>query len=224
MDGIHDMGGMQGFGDAVWPGSEAPVHHAWELRVFALNMLSEFQGLEGDDLGFRERIESMPAEQYLESSYYEKWLWRVEQAMIAGGAIRRDEVDAWMERLRGGEEPPTSSDPALVMRALDELRKPYPLPAAANPRFAVGDRVRVRRMRPAGHNRCPRYARGASGVVDSIQGEDRLPDGSGGRAREAVYGVAFSSDELWGPSEEGTWAVLIDLWESYLEPEGGAHE
>ena len=224
MDGIHDMGGMQGFGPAVWPGSEAPIHEAWELRVFALNMLSGLQGLEGDGLGFRERIETMPAQRYLESSYYERWLWRVEGALIDGGTIEAGEIEAWMERLRGGEPPPASSDPALVTRALDELRKPYPLPAATGPGFAVGDRVRVRRMRPAGHNRCPRYVRGASGVVDSIQGQDHLPDGTGGGASEAVYGVAFSSDELWGPGEEATWTVLIDLWESYLEPEEDGHE
>jgi len=224
MDGIHDMGGMQGFGDAVWPGSEAAVHHPWELRVFALNMLSGLQGLEGGDLGFRDRIESMPADQYLESSYYERWLWRVEQAMIAGGTIEPNAVEEWMERLRRGEEPPASSDPSLATRAIEELRKPYPLAPAADPRFAVGDRIRVRRMRPKGHTRCPRYVRGASGVVDRIQGEDHLPEGGGGGARETVYGVAFSSRELWGASEEDTWTVLIDLWESYLEPEGGAHE
>ena len=218
MDGIHDMGGMQGFGQVVADGSEAATHHPWELRVFALNMLAEMQGLEAG-LGFRERIESMPARQYLESSYFERWLWRVEGALLDGGTIQPGEVEAWMERLRGGEAPPTSSDPALAEKALDGLRTPYPLPAATDPRFAVGDAVRVRRMRPAGHNRCPRYVRGAPGVVDSVQGEDHLPDGSGGGTRQAVYGVAFSSEVLWGPSEEGTWIVLIDLWESYLEPE-----
>ena len=219
MDGIHDMGGMQGFGAAVWPGSEAAIHHPWELRVFALNMLSQFQDLEGGP-GFRLRIESMPADRYLESTYYERWLWRVEQDMLARGTIAPDQVEAWMDRLRAGEEPPRSSDPALVSKAIDELRRPYPIPPASNPRFAVGDRVRVRRMRPVGHTRCPRYVRGASGVIHRIAGEDRLPEGGDPGAREAVYGVSFSSTELWGPNEEPPWTVRIDLWESYLRREG----
>jgi nitrile hydratase subunit beta len=223
MDGIHDMGGMQGFGEAVSAGSEAPFHGAWELRVFALNMLSQFQDLEGGP-GFRARIESMPAEQYLESSYYERWLWRVEQDLLAGGAIEPGEVEGWMDRLRDGEEAPTSSDLALATRALDELRAPYPLPPATNPRFTAGDRIRVQRMRPGGHTRCPRYVRGASGVVNRIQGEDRVPGGADGGPRQAVYSVAFSSPELWGPGDERAWTVLIDLWESYLEAEEDDHE
>jgi nitrile hydratase subunit beta len=35
---------------------------------------------------------------------------------------------------------------------------------------------------------------------------------------EPVYSVAFSSKELWGPSDEPVWRVSLDLWDSYLEP------
>ena len=42
-------------------------------------------------------------------------------------------------------------------------RAATPLPPAAAPRFGPGERVRVRRMRPEGHTRCPRYVRGAIG-------------------------------------------------------------
>jgi nitrile hydratase subunit beta len=89
------------------------------------------------------------------------------------------------------------------------------------PRFGPGDRVRVRRMHPDGHTRCPRYVRGAVGVVERVQGTDRLPD----RAiyglptePEPVYAVAFGSQDLWGESDEPPWTVLLDLFDSYLEP------
>jgi len=222
MDGIHDMGGMQGFGPAVWPGSEAPIHDAWELRVFAVAMLTGTEGLTGGS-GLRATIETMPAQRYLAASYYERWLWATEQGLLAKGTIARGEVDAWIDRLRAGEPVPTASNGDQRARVLDELRAPYTLPAAEHPRFAAGDRVRVRRMRPEGHNRCPRYVRGARGLVERIQGEDHAPGTEGG-PREAVYGVAFASSELWGPSEEEPWTLLIDLWESYLEPEGGEHD
>ena len=217
MDGVHDMGGMQGFGIAVWPGSEAPIHDAWELRVFALAMTCGTEGLTGEP-GLRATIETMPAERYLASGYYERWLWATEQGLLAKGTIAPGEIDAWVERIRAGESVPVTYDSVRRTRVLDDLRAPYPFPEAARPRFASGDRVRVRRMRPTGHNRCPRYVRGASGVVERVQGEDHLPGAPSGGPREAVYGVAFASEELWGANAERAWTVRIDLWESYLEP------
>jgi nitrile hydratase subunit beta len=78
--------------------------------------------------------------------------------------------------------------------------------------------VRVRRMRPAGHTRCPRYVRGATGVVEAIRGNDPLPDiGPYKGPVQPVYAVAFDSEALFGPSEEGRWTVLLDLFEDYLE-------
>jgi nitrile hydratase len=75
-------------------------------------------------------------------------------------------------------------------------------------------------MRPAGHTRCPRYVRGALGVVERVRGVEELPDlavyGKDAPV-EAVYAVAFRSDELWGRGEEPPWTVALDLWESYLE-------
>lgn len=76
-------------------------------------------------------------------------------------------------------------------------------------------------MRPRGHTRCPRYVRGIAGVVERIQGEDFLPDIANYEPDapvEPVYSVAFRSVDLWGPGEEAPFTVLLDLWESYLEP------
>jgi nitrile hydratase len=88
-------------------------------------------------------------------------------------------------------------------------------------RFAPEQHVRVKRMHPPGHTRCPRYARGAVGVVERVRGADRLPDRAvyGEKVDpEPVYSVVFSSKELWGSSEEPPWTVALDMWESYLEP------
>jgi hypothetical protein len=35
---------------------------------------------------------------------------------------------------------------------------------------------------------------------------------------EPVYAVAFASQELWGGSDEPPWTVLLDLFDTYLEP------
>jgi nitrile hydratase subunit beta len=219
MDGIHDLGGMHGFGAVVTPGGEAPYHQRWEPRVFALHVLTGLEHL-GARPGGRATREQMDPASYLEASYYERWLWSAEQGLLRKGTIAPGEVEAMMERLAGGEPEPRRSDPDQAARAVASLREVVPLRPVERARFAPGQRVRVRRMRPAGHTRCPRYVRGAVGVVEHIRGADPLPDLAAygeDAAPEPVYAVAFRSDELWGRGDEPTWTVMLDLWESYLE-------
>jgi nitrile hydratase subunit beta len=219
MDGIHDLGGMHGFGAVVTPGSEAPYHERWEARVFAVHALVSGAGLTARPGGRATREEMDPAH-YLAASYYERWLWSAEQGLLRKGTIQPGEVDRMMERLADGEPEPRRDDPALAELVLAELRRAEPAESAGTARFAPGDRVRVRRMRPAGHTCCPRYVRGASGVVERVHLADRLPDLAVYGKRpppEPVYAVAFSSEALWGRSGEPPCTVSVDLWESYLE-------
>jgi nitrile hydratase beta subunit len=223
MDGVHDMGGMHGFGEVVQPGGELVFHQDWEPRVFALHMLIADERL-GAGPGGRATREEMDPADYLAASYYERWLWSAERRLERAGTIVAGEVEGMMRRLSGGEPAPTSAETDMAARVVAELGTRHPMrPADARAvRFAVGERVRVRRMHPAGHTRCPRYARGAAGEVRGVRGLDRLPDRAvyGEPAEpEPVYSIAFSSAELWGPGEDAAWTVRLDLWESYLEAE-----
>jgi nitrile hydratase beta subunit len=211
------MGGMHGFGPVVVPGSDAAYHERWEPRIWALSLLI---GIEKLGHGSRRAIrEEMPPEKYLHATYYERWLWSAEQSLLRKGTIAEGEVDAWVERLRAGEETAVHDDPDQARRAVTALAHPRPLAEADGHRFAVGDAVRVKRMRPAGHTRCPRYVRGTRGTVERMQGIDSFPDiGPYQGPPETVYGVAFRSDDLFGASEERSWTVMLDLYESYLEP------
>jgi nitrile hydratase subunit beta len=211
------MGGMHGFGAVVTPGSDRVAGQPWELRVFAISTLVGIEGL-GTGSGRAIREEMDPAT-YLAAGYYERWLWSTEQRLLRRGTIAEDEVDAWVERLRTGETAPRRDDPAAAEAAVAATDIAEPLGGAAATRFSPGDRVRVRRMRPAGHTRCPRYVRGVVGVVDAVRGVDAFPDiGPYEGPEEPVYAVAFSSDDLFGPSEEGRWTVMLDLFETYLTP------
>ena len=214
------MGGMHGFGAVVRPGDELPYHERWEPRVFALQTLVSVEGL-GAGPGGRATREEMDPAHYLAASYYERWLWSAEQRLLRKGTIAPGDVERMIERLRGGEEPPSRADPAMAERVRAAISVPRPFaPPPDSARFAPGDRVRVKRMRPRGHTRCPRYVRGVAGTVERVQGADRLPDRAvyGERAEpEPVYSVAFSSEDLWGRGEGPPWTVLLDLWESYLE-------
>jgi nitrile hydratase len=216
VDGVHDMGGMHGFGAVVTPGSEDAYHERWEPRVFALSTLVGIERLgQGSGRAIREEME--PAH-YLAASYYERWLWSIERRLERKGTITFGEVDRWVERLRGGEPAPRHSDAAQAARAVETIGRTDELGHLGETRFSGGDRVRVRRMRPAGHTRCPRYVRGVEGIVEALRGTDRFPDiGPYEGPPEPVYSVCFASDDLFGASEEGCWHVLLDLFESYLE-------
>lgn len=221
MDGVHDMGGMHGFGSVVEPGHELTYHEGWEPRVFAIQMLVGLEGL-GAGPGGRAVREEMDPARYLAASYYERWLYSAEQRLLRKGTIAPGDVEAVMERLRGGEAMPQHHSAQMAERMLEFLRTRMPMdPPPEQARFGPGQWVRVNRMHPSGHTRCPRYVRGAVGVVEAVRGADRLPDRAvyGEKVDpEPVYSVAFSSEELWGPGDEPAWTVSVDLWDSYLEP------
>ena len=212
------MGGMHGFGAVVTPGSDRVADHPWELRVFAISTLVGLERLgEGSGRAIREEMD--PAA-YLAAGYYERWLWSTEQRLLRRGTIDLEEIDAWVARLRSGEPAPRREDPAAAARVVAATDEEPGLGVAETTRFAPGDRVRVRRMRPSGHTRCPRYVRGAVGAVAAVRGSDALPDiGPYEGPAEPVYSVSFVSDDLFGPADEGCWTVSLDLFESYLEPE-----
>ena len=211
------MGGMTGFGRVVEPGSAAPYHERWEPRVFAMWAITAAEGL-GAGSG-RILREKMPPEEYLRASYYERWQWSNERRLLAKGSIVEGEVDAWAERLRGGEAASQHADPSQAARVLGIVRTATEeLAPAGATRFAAGDRVRVRTFDPEGHTRCPRYVRGAEGVVTGARGRYALPDeGPRHGEIEPVYAVSFRSDDLFGETDEPSWTVILDLHESYLE-------
>jgi nitrile hydratase subunit beta len=216
-DGIHDLGGMQGFGAVVAPGDEEPYHERWEPRVFAMALLLGLERLTGES-GRRVR-ERMPADEYLRASYYERWQWSNERRLEDRGTIAAGDVDRWVERLGAGEDAPRYDDADQAARARAAILTAGREERAAEARFGAGDRVRVRRMRPVGHTRCPRYVRGAMGRVDRLQCVEPLPDDGPDRGvPQPVYAVVFPSEELFGRTGEPRWTVRLDLYEPYLEP------
>jgi hypothetical protein len=72
LEGIHDLGGLQGFGRVER--DEASFHADWERRVFAINLLA---GLANVD-AFRHAIERLDPLTYLSAGYYGRWLGAAE--------------------------------------------------------------------------------------------------------------------------------------------------
>ena len=212
MDGAHDMGGMHGWGSvaALVETDEPTFHERWEGRTFGLMMNTG--GLRSG--GVRPNIEAMPPAAYLAASYYERWAFSMERGLVLAGTLTTTDID---ERTAHPTEVEPTANPARAASLVRALTTP-PREAVVEviPRFAVGERVTVRRMAPAHHHRCPRYVRGVSGTVTAMHGGWPLPHTLGAGEAEAVYTVAFVMRDLWGDdAEPGT--LFIDLWESYLE-------
>jgi len=207
MDGIHDLGGMSGFGAVEVERDEPVFHEPWEARAYVLNALGLAVLRAYNVHEYRHAVERMDPAHYLAASYYERWLTAVASLFVEKGVVARDEL----ERRAGGRFP-LARPPASVA--------PRPGPEDAAPRFAIGDTVRVRDVHARGHTRAPRYVRGRQGAVVRIAPRYPLPDvaGHGHRAhREHTYQVEFAAAELWTDGAGIGESVVVDLWESYLE-------
>jgi nitrile hydratase beta subunit len=207
VDGIHDLGGMQGLGSVDHSPAEAVFRHRWEAVARAL--LAVVAGaVEASGGEFRHSIERMEPGHYLTSSYYEHWLTAAATLAVEHGLVTGSELEA-----RAGGRFPLSG-PVVAPPVVDAG------PDVGTPRFGVGDRVRVRERHPPGHTRCPGYVRGKAGTVARLDGIYSVPDIEAhgtARRREPTYSVRFDAAELWGDGQRGV-LVHVDLWDSYLEP------
>jgi len=206
VDGIHDLGGMQGFGAVAHSPAEPVFHEPWEAVARALLMLVA-DAVQASGGEFRHSIERMDPGHYLTSGYYEHWLTAAATLAVEHGLITRSELEAAAGR------PFPLSGPVTAPPVLDAG------PDVAEPRFAAGDLVRVREWHPPGHTRCPRYVRGKTGIVTRVDGIYSVPDVEAhgtARRHEPTYSVRFDAEELWRDGQSGVF-VHVDLWDSYLE-------
>ena len=202
MDGMHDLGGKQGFGP-VRHVPAAPAFHAdWERRVNALYSLAVRRGIFNMD-EYRHAIERMEPRHYLSAGYYERTLTSLATLCVEKGIVTRAEL----EQRAGGAF-------ALALPAA-----PGRTNVAPRVRFAVGEHVRVRTDLVAGHVRMPAYIRGKSGVVVGESPAYPFPDAHAhgvAAEDEPTYDVRFDALELWPDAAEPAF-VHVGVFQSYLE-------
>jgi nitrile hydratase len=201
MDGVHDLGGKQGFGPVRFA-SNAPVFHAdWEPNVNALYGLCVRKGVFNMD-EYRHAIERMDPRHYLSASYYERSLTGMASLLVEKGLTTLDEL----QRLAGGRFPLASALGAGRANIADRTS------------FKPGDTVRVRSDYVSGHVRMPAYIRGKCGIVVSVSPAYPFPDAHahGVPAQdEPTYDVRFSAEELWPGSSDAA-MIHVGVFESYL--------
>ena len=201
MDGMHDLGGKQGFGPVRHEPEAAVFHEAWEKRANALYSLAVKHGLFNMD-EYRHAIERMEPRHYLSASYYERSLTSLASLLVEKGVVTLEEL----ERRAGGAVPVAL--PSAPGRA-----------NVSSDRFLPGDRVRVKTDLVPGHVRMPAYVRGKVGVVVSESPAYPFPDAHAhgiAAEDEPTFDVRFDAADLW-PTAADAAAVHVGIFRSYLE-------
>jgi nitrile hydratase beta subunit len=221
MDGVHDVGGMDGLGPVGYTREEPVFDNDWERRVFVMSFPAMALGRNLD--AFRHGIERMHPVDYLSTPYYAHWLHSIERGLIESGVCT---VEEFQERVRRyAEDPgarvPQRSDPPAAERLAGFMRIGAPARRELDdpPAFSVGDPVLVRNLHPAGHTRLAGYLRGKRGRIEAAHGAFVFPDTNAhglGEQPQHVYTVSFQADEVWGPDADPHVLNHFDMWEPYL--------
>jgi nitrile hydratase len=209
MDGIHDLGGMQGFGPVPHKNNSLtydPVFHEdWEHLAYSLLFLAaaELKTFSVDEL--RHAIERMDARSYFGSPYYDRIVIGTATLLVEYGVLTKEELDKHL-----------GAKFALAKPYFSEGRQTR----AGRTPFEVGDVVQVRDEFVPGHIRMPGYVRGKQGtILHRTTVKWPFPDsiGHGKPAlNESTYHVRFKVKDLWGDAADDGF-VVVDLFEGYLD-------
>ena len=217
MNGVHDMGGMDGFGKVEVEEHEPPFHQTWEGRVLAMQRAMGYAGAwHIDDSRYAQ--ETLPPQTYLAVSYYQRWELAMEKNLLLRGYVTEAELKA------GHSLGPTKPLPRKLTKDVVDAgmtRNSFFHQQQGPARFKPGDRVRTRNINPLTHTRLPRYARDKVGTVELIHGCHAYPDSVAtdrGDDPQWLYTVVFDGREIWGPDTDPTLTISIDAFEPYLEP------
>ena len=219
MDGIHDLGGKQGFGAVETQTPKDAFEARWQASVFAMVRALSAAGITKNTDQFRHAIERIDPISYLSDGYYGRWLGGVETLLVEAGAISQAEIDAKMAELGYTVSERVAARPAdaaefdadsLLPGARRELNEPA--------KFAVGDWVITNAQGWSGHTRLPAYARGKRGQISAVHGGWVFPDDNAhGRGTVAhLYTVCFARDTLFNDETTAGDQLSLDLFEPYL--------
>lgn len=215
MDGIHDMGGKQGYGPIVVAEPNEAFHHAWEGRMWAISRNCAAKDWTIDWWRHvRERID--PAD-YLTRPYFDQWMQTSSAAFILSGVFTLDEVISGHTNLKETEA--EKQDIPAALKANQRSCRNFEAPATAPAVFNVGDRVTTVAYSSSHHSRLPQYARHQSGIIHAYRGSHLFADSGAKGVHEGqhLYTVGFNAREMWGPNANPNDTTYLDLWESYFE-------
>ncbi len=224
MTRVHDMGGRFGDGPVNPEPEDAPVFaEDWHGRALAVTLAAGFLGQWNIDVSRHARERLSPTD-YARFSYYEKWMSGLADLLVEKGVLTLDDLRG----VDGDGVHPLTERTLMADAVAGALAKggPADRPSNVEVRFQTGQAVRTlghsaNRLVDGGHTRLPIYAAGATGRILRLHGTHVLPDSNAhglGEAPEPLYAVVFPASELWANPEHPADEVVLDLWQSYLEP------
>jgi hypothetical protein len=199
MDGMHDLGGKQGFGKINY--HPAPHNETWEPLARALSALAVKNHIYNMD-EYRHAIERMAPVHYLSAPYYERVLTAAATLLVEKGIVTAKELE---DRVVGTFP---------LSKPIGPGRQNAPAQT-----FAIGETVRVKNEFVSGHVRMPGYIRGKQGVVVGKSPPYPFPDAAAHNMQvteEPTYDVRFRSTELWPDSADEAF-IHVGVFQSYLE-------
>jgi nitrile hydratase subunit beta len=202
MDGVHDLGGKQGFGRVQYSQDAQVFHALWEKKANCLYGHAVRLGIFNMD-EYRHAIERMEPRFYMSAGYYERTLTSLASLLVEKQLLSRDELN----RRAGGIVP--LALPTAAGRSNNAIRQS----------FKPGDKVQVLNEFVPGHVRLPAYIRGKIGVVVAISPAYPFPDAHAHGVHatdEPTYDVRFDSHDLWGADCDAA-KVHVGVFESYLQ-------
>lgn len=224
MTRVHDMGGRFGDGRVIPDAPDAPLFAAdWHARALALTLACGALGQWNIDIS-RHARERLSPQDYTGFSYYEKWIAALADLLVERGVLSAADLT--------GQGDDTVHPLASRMLKADAVAAvlaqgaPADRDSDARPKYSPGQAIRCRHpgdncLVDGGHSRLPAYAAGARGYILLCHGTHVLPDSNAhdlGEAAEPLYAVRFSAAELWAHPEHPGDQVILDLWQSYMEP------
>ncbi len=188
MDGIHDLGGRQGFGPIPrGAAAESSFTADWQRRVFGMSLIGRLANIDA----FRHAVERLDPVLYLTAGYWGRWLAALE--LLERESDSGAQGDATGSPVRTLDRPPRFRTGDCV-RVRDHRTNGHTrLPGYVRGRRGVVLLEQGAWIYPDTH----------------AHGEGEQP--------QYAYAVRFEGRELWGQTAEATSFVHVDLFEPYLE-------
>ena len=232
---VHDVGGEP----------DAPItyenkqYEQWEELTYVICEVLAWRGIWLSEERRRIGNVDVGRAQYLGLPYYGRWLLAVARVLVEKHHIGLTELTERMAEVKvryaGGldgrmpeAQPRFEGDGSQVRRnrhhqhAVGKGDPQVYAGLAGEPRFAVGETVRVRELPVVFYTRTPEYTRGATGVIatvayESPAAEDETWDRPDAKP-EWFYVVQFNQSELWhGYTGTSTDTLQTELPERWLE-------
>ena len=219
----HDMGGDPSVQIIPDKPDDPKFENAWHRRVLGITVAVGARGAWSIDAS-RYARESLPRTNYTKFSYYEKWLGGLTICFFKR-VINKNEIQSGSGELKAPLEwrrkvlSARNVSAALAAGAPTRRNGPEPI-------FTIGQKVCAKLPSDTlaikrGHTRLPHYISGKSGTIIKRHGVHVLPNTNAhflGEHPENLYAVEFKASVLWKQKSASSDTVVVDCWESYLEP------